>query len=297
MDRSDRTRLWIEVVSALGVIATLGFVAWELRQNTNEATLNRRAVEVAAYQDLISQITDLNRVAIEDGEFAGVQARYWAGDTVFTLEESNQMHAYLWMLFRHGDMAFYEYDRGVLSRDRLESVLSPISARMGLEVMRDAWEGRRGSFTPGYRRLIDSLLIASTPDPDEAAIRALRAESNAAIADHDVPGILASMRRDVRIAGSSGRFLDGHDAVAEAFSTQFADFDDALYVRTPESVRLAASGDTAAELGNWVGSWTTVAGPRRFGGQYSAHWRKTDGEWRIHSELFVPLFCEGAGCE
>ena len=105
------------------------------------------------------------------------------------------------------------------------------------------------------------------------------------------------MREDVRVAGSSGRFLDGHDAVAEAFAAQFADYDDALYVRTPESVRLADSGETAAELGNWVGTWTTDAGPRRFGGQYSAYWWKTDGEWRIHSELFVPLFCEGADCE
>lgn len=297
MDRSDRTRLWIEVISALGVIATLGFVAWELRQNTNEATLNRRAVEVAAYQDLISQITDQNRVAIENDDFADVQMRFYADRGTLTPRELNQMNSYLWMLFRHGDMAFYEYDRGVLSRDRLESALAPLISRFEADWMHEAWERRRGSFTSAYQRFIDSVVVASSPDADQSAIRALRAESNAAIAAHDVPGILASMRLDVRVAGSSGRFLDGHDAVAEAFATQFADFDDALYVRTTESVRLAASGETAAELGNWVGSWTTGSGSRRFGGQYSAYWWKTDGEWRIHSELFVPLFCEGADCE
>ena len=37
-------------MSAAGVMLGLGLVAWELRQNTDQAVLNTRAVEVAAYQ-------------------------------------------------------------------------------------------------------------------------------------------------------------------------------------------------------------------------------------------------------
>lgn len=50
------------------------------------------------------------------------------------------------------------------------------------------------------------------------------------------------------------------------------------------------------ESGTWVGEWTTPAGPLRTGGRYSASWSKASGSWKIRSELFVTLFCEGAGC-
>jgi len=32
------------------------------------------------------------------------------------------------------------------------------------------------------------------------------------------------------------------------------------------------------------------------GGQYTAAWRKTDGIWRIYSELYVGLYCNGVDC-
>jgi hypothetical protein len=80
------------------------------------------------------------------------------------------------------------------------------------------------------------------------------------------------------------------------FAARFAEFGDALYERIPDSVTVSASGTVAAETGSWVGSWTTPTGPFRTGGRYAASWRKVDGKWLIHSELFVPLFCNGPGC-
>jgi ketosteroid isomerase-like protein len=50
----------------------------------------------------------------------------------------------------------------------------------------------------------------------------------------------------------------------------------------------------AIEHGTWVGSRTSENGKLENGGQYTAAWRKTDGVWRIYSELFVGLFCSGA---
>jgi hypothetical protein len=42
-----------EIISALAVVAGLVFVGLEIRQSTAQAEMNTRAIETAAYQDLI----------------------------------------------------------------------------------------------------------------------------------------------------------------------------------------------------------------------------------------------------
>ncbi len=132
---------------------------------------------------------------------------------------------------------------------------------------------------------------------DEEQIRGARAESNQAISRHDVPGIVALLEEEYHVSASSGAFLSDRTEMGEAFAALFAEFEDAIYVRTPESVEVSTANPVASEIGNWVGSWTTAEGLFRTGGRYVAYWRKSQDRWRIHAELFVPLFCEGPGCD
>lgn len=131
---------------------------------------------------------------------------------------------------------------------------------------------------------------------DEEQIRLTRSQSNQAIARHDVDGILESMADDYHVSTSSGTLLEGRAEIGEAFASRFAEFKDARYQRTTESIDLNTTKSIASEAGAWVGSWTTPDGPFRTGGNYLAYWRKINGRWLIHAELFVPLFCEGSGC-
>ena len=147
------------------------------------------------------------------------------------------------------------------------------------------------------------LVCLAAPSPagaqagsDETLIRQARARSNQAIARHDVPGIVALLAEEFQVSASNGSFMRGRDEMGNAFAARFAEFKDAVYVRTPESVEISSAGTVAAESGRWTGSWTTPGGPFRTGGRYAASWRKADGRWLIHSELFVPLFCTGPGC-
>ena len=134
----------------------------------------------------------------------------------------------------------------------------------------------------------------SSPDAD--LIRTLRAQSNEAIARHDVAGIASFLDHEFQITTGNGRLLQGRDAMRAAFDEQFRTFGDARYVRTPEMVTVDDAGTRAFERGSWVGTWTTAEGPLRTGGSYAAHWRKTADGWKIHAELFVTLHCTGAGC-
>jgi hypothetical protein len=127
-------------------------------------------------------------------------------------------------------------------------------------------------------------------------IRSLRTQSNAAIARHDVKGIVALLDVEYQITTGSGALSQDRSAESEAWAKEFARAADLVYVRTPASIDVSSSGGRAAETGTWTGSWSTPGGLRKVGGRYAAYWRLVDGNWRIRSELFVTLSCAGPGC-
>jgi uncharacterized protein (TIGR02246 family) len=126
------------------------------------------------------------------------------------------------------------------------------------------------------------------PDParDEAAVRELRAQFNAAIAAHDARRIGECWAADVHVSTSDGTPLVGREQVQRAFEHFFADPDFITFVREPERIDVAADGRTAAEHGRWTGHWRSA--PRQ-SGVYLAAWHKHGRYWKLTSELYVPL--------
>jgi len=137
-------------------------------------------------------------------------------------------------------------------------------------------------------------------ESDEAAIRAERAASNAAIAAHDADAFASFFEPDYIITYGSGAKELNRPQEMESIHQMFRDRPDVLYVRTPDKIELSSALPLAMEQGTWVGTWTDANGPIEYRGSYAAGWRKTDGpngpKWKIHSELFVTLSCEGADC-
>ena len=83
----------------------------------------------------------------------------------------------------------------------------------------------------------------------DQAIRARRAESNAAIAAQDVDRVIAVMLPEVSVSVAGGPML--------------------------------------TERGRWTGRWRSSAGEEVMRGNYIAEWRHTDMGWFIESEVFV----------
>ena len=131
---------------------------------------------------------------------------------------------------------------------------------------------------------------------DAEAIRQLRHESNAAIARHDVEAIQSYIAEDYVITISTGAIERSREEHGESFAAHFAEFPDVRYIRTPSKITLSDAYMLAIEHGSWVGTRTTANGDLESGGQYTAAWRKTEHGWRIYSELFVALYCDGADC-
>lgn len=131
---------------------------------------------------------------------------------------------------------------------------------------------------------------------DVERIRAARADYNVAIADHDVDRILDFLDDDYQITASLGQMSSGRDNEAEIWSGLFASREEVVYVRSPESIRVSDRYPLASESGTWEGRWVTANGVVQTGGSYAAMWRKVDGEWKVRTELFVALYCDGVDC-
>lgn len=127
-------------------------------------------------------------------------------------------------------------------------------------------------------------------------IRAIRIQSNEAIARHDAESVGSFLADDYVITISTGAIERSREEHISSFASHFAQYQDVVYVRTPTTISISDSYPLAIEHGNWVGSRTTANGKLKNGGEYAAAWRKTDGAWKIYSELFVALYCRGEDC-
>jgi len=131
--------------------------------------------------------------------------------------------------------------------------------------------------------------------PDDAAlIRAARADSNAAIARHDLAGIAKHWLPNVSIVTSTGAHDDTKPGNAGRMGAQFTRRPDTVYVRTPSTIEVFAAWEVASERGEWTGRWTEPDGVVDIRGTYLAHWRKVNGTWLIQAEVFVPTSCTGS---
>jgi ketosteroid isomerase-like protein len=120
----------------------------------------------------------------------------------------------------------------------------------------------------------------------DGAIRAKRKLTNRLIAAHDAVRLRPHLTDDMLLIVGDGDLIQGADAVIAAFAGQFADPAFIAYVRTTDTVELAADGRRAAETGRWVGSWKSRV---ENSGVYMAAWRESRGQWLLERELYVTL--------
>jgi ketosteroid isomerase-like protein len=122
----------------------------------------------------------------------------------------------------------------------------------------------------------------------DIAIRSRRAASNAAIAARDADATVAIMAEDVTVAVAGGPLLAGREASRRAFLEQFADQAFRGYVRETLRIEFTGPDGHATESGRWAGRWQHGLRREEMRGSYVAQWTRTDGEWMLQSEVFLP---------
>jgi hypothetical protein len=142
-----------EVASAAAVGLTLVFVGLQLREASRQTALNTTSVQVAAYQDLNAQISHFNELLLDPGValvFERMTDPAWDWSK-FNPVQKRRARSLLFMRIRHADMAYYQFERGMLSEDRLSSALRPLLSDIDKPIFRVFWEEVGPLQVPGFR--------------------------------------------------------------------------------------------------------------------------------------------------
>jgi hypothetical protein len=152
-----RYRVVAEIASAAAVALTLVFVGLQLRETGRQTALNTTTIQVAAYQDLNAQISHFNELLLDPGlalVFERMTDSAWDWSR-FNHVERRQARSLLYMRIRHADMAFYQFDRGMLPEERLNSALRPLLSDIDKPVFRTFWEEVAPLQVAGFRDYLD----------------------------------------------------------------------------------------------------------------------------------------------
>lgn len=128
---------------------------------------------------------------------------------------------------------------------------------------------------------------------DEHQIRERRDASNKAIAAHDTVTLASTLAEDYHVITSRNGESAGRAAMLDRFKDDFSTRPDVIYIRTADQVDVFTEWKMAAESGTWVGRWTENGERVELTGRYFAKWHKTNDQWVIRAEIFVPLSCAG----
>ena len=154
--RQTRFTELVEMVSAVAVVFSLVFVGLEVRGTSRQTALNTEALQVAAYQDLIGQIGGFNQLLL-DPEVAMVYERLQEPDgdwSDFSVVDRRRARSVLFFLFRHADMAYYQYERGMLPAARLKSALAPLLDDTP-PLYLSFWQDVKPNFVPEFSIYLD----------------------------------------------------------------------------------------------------------------------------------------------
>ena len=123
-----------EILSSIAVLATLVFLVFELRQNTD-------AVRANTYQEMNAVISQVNGIFLENPEVSEFIGRTASGEGELALHDAIRLRAFISSQYRHADNVYFQYEIGTISERQMESLLHPIVLnfqRRGR--LRDAWQ-------------------------------------------------------------------------------------------------------------------------------------------------------------
>lgn len=147
-----------ELVGAIGVVASLAYLAVQIRSNTKSA-------QAATYQGLAQSVRDTNREVFTNPETASFLERALTTDDTFDPVEQRRWLAYCSAQFRHYDNVFHQHQMGSLRDSEFRSLTAVAHFNLRSARLRQTWRGMRGMFEDPYRSFIDEIAERAEKSP------------------------------------------------------------------------------------------------------------------------------------
>jgi len=137
-----------EVIGAIAVIASLIYLAFEIRQNT-------QAMRRAATQDIHRSLNEQSRCLVESPDLAALFFRASQRPSELTGEERFRFQMLLTYAFSNFELALEYYREGLLGDEMIEGYLKGIRPLFDNPLVAEWWEAEgQGTFSPQLRDLV-----------------------------------------------------------------------------------------------------------------------------------------------
>jgi hypothetical protein len=144
-----------EFVAAVAVIASLVYLAVQIRQNT-------KALKASTHQSLIDSTLSYQALTLENPEVARIRLAGNRSFSELTEEDQYRFRAAMEMMFRLFENAFVQHGRGTLDDEGwhryAEAVRYHFAHSPGVV---EWWRGRRIPFGPSFSAWVEEQLAAA----------------------------------------------------------------------------------------------------------------------------------------
>ena len=148
-----------ETLGAVGVIASLVYLAGQIRQNTAQMDRAERTARGDSYQSTLGMIQSTSEAVRVDGEASEIMRRGLLDLRDLTEAESYRFN---WLMGSHlfaWDNALYQYHHGVLADDRWVLIRNMIAYYLRLAAFRDFWKSyAHDTLSPEFVALVEEIL-------------------------------------------------------------------------------------------------------------------------------------------
>lgn len=142
-----------ELLGAIGVIVSLGYLAQQVRHNT-------RSVRAAAYQSWFASYDSFSNMLLGDPEFDALLHRAAAEPGSLTPDQRRRFLGVLRRGFRQFESLYYQYREGMIDRDLFEAWLSIYSRSAQGPLFREFWQADQAIFSAAFREFVAEKLSA-----------------------------------------------------------------------------------------------------------------------------------------
>ncbi len=142
-----------EAVGAIGVVATLGYLAMQIRQNTG-------ATRAASHHAVIEALNQGNLAQAQDAELAQIWVSGLKDRGVLTEAERQRFDSLCLTYFHVFDSLWYSAKVGTAERDLLLSEEKGFVYLMDSPGVYDWWEANPYAFSPEFRNYMEEFRSA-----------------------------------------------------------------------------------------------------------------------------------------
>jgi hypothetical protein len=149
-----------DFVSGIGVVATLIYLAVQIRQNS-------RSVKASAAQSIIQSLAEAYNVTASSPELCHIILVGTKDVESLTDQQKAQLYMWLTSWFRLVEQAYLHYKLGNIPKSTWTGQLAHLESTLATPSMIEFWDARKSVYSEEFRSFVDSLDVRHATTSNE----------------------------------------------------------------------------------------------------------------------------------